>query len=291
MKTLYCVNRKHNKWFNSSFPILKHASYSPFVFFFFLFQFDLYHPCNAIQNVTHALTSIRGHRNLNKNPGLMCPCLTLYVDRVLGHQSFGVRFQCSVCRSSWHLCWTWRGKKEKKKNFTAAEHRVPETKQYSRQGRARSFARKHARLFFLWQWGFIFFRLIIIIRCRVDLEARARRVKAYLGKYVIDVIDFTSRALLNQYKIKTLSCACPLQPARVGLHVQRIFKPRPSTECAFTWVGCGRGARVWPRVSRSEATARAHNVFMWVWVFALCVRAWHAVLAVKVWVPRASNAF
>lgn len=112
-------------------------------------QFDLYHPCNAIQNVAHALTSIRGHRNLNKNPGLMCPCLTLYVDRVLGHQSFGVRFQCSVCRSSWHLCWTWRGKKRKKMSFTAAEHRVPETKQYSRQGRARSVARKHARLFFV----------------------------------------------------------------------------------------------------------------------------------------------
>lgn len=34
-------------------------------------------------------------------------------------------------------------------NFTAAEHRVPETKQYSRQGRARSVARKHARLFFV----------------------------------------------------------------------------------------------------------------------------------------------
>lgn len=40
-------------------------------------------------------------------------------------------------------------KKKKKKNFTAAEHRVPETKQYSRQGRARSVARKHARHFFV----------------------------------------------------------------------------------------------------------------------------------------------
>lgn len=191
----------------------------------------------------------------------MCPCLTLYVDRVLGHQSFGVRFQCSVCRSSWHLCWTWRGEKRKKMNFTAAEHRVPETKQYSRQGRARSVARKHARLFFFCgsEGLFFFFRLIIIIRCREDLEAGARRVKAYLGKYVIDVIDYTSRALLNQYKIKTLSCACPLQPARIGLHVQRIFKPRPSTECAFTWVGCGRGARVWPRVSRSE-NKRLHEL-------------------------------
>lgn len=38
---------------------------------------------------------------------------------------------------------------EKKMNFTAAEHRVPQTKQYSRQGRARSVARKHARHFFV----------------------------------------------------------------------------------------------------------------------------------------------
>lgn len=113
--------------------------------------------------------------------------------------------------------------------------------------------------FFCGSEGLFFFRLIIIIRCREDLEAGARRVKAYLGKYVIDVIDYTSRALLNQYKIKTLSCACPLQPARIGLHVQRIFKPRPSTECAFTWVGCGRGARVWPRVSRSE-NKRLHEL-------------------------------
>lgn len=190
----------------------------------------------------------------------MCPCLTLYVDRVLGHQSFGVRFQCSVCRSSWHLCWTWRGEKKEKNEFHCGWTSCSWNKTiFETRSCALRRAETRTSLFFVAVRVYFFFRLIIIIRCREDLEAGARRVKAYLGKYVIDVIDYTSRALLNQYKIKTLSCACPLQPARIGLHVQRIFKPRPSTECAFTWVGCGRGARVWPRVSRSE-NKRLHEL-------------------------------
>lgn len=164
MKTLYCVNWKHNKWFNSSFPILKHASYSPFFFFFLLFQFDLYHPCNAIQNVAHAFTSIRGHRNLNKNPGLMCPCLILYVDRVLGHQSFGVRFQCSVCRSSWHLCWTWRGKKEKKKEFHCGWTSCSWNKTIF-ETRSCALRRAETRTSLFCGSEGLFFRLIIIIRC------------------------------------------------------------------------------------------------------------------------------
>lgn len=82
--------------------------------------------------------------------------------------------------------------------------------------RAPSRGSTHVSFFFVAVRVYFFFRLIIIIRCREDLEAGARRVKAYLGKYVIDVIDYTSRALLNQYKIKTLSCACPLQPAALA---------------------------------------------------------------------------
>lgn len=162
MKALCCVNQRHNKWFNSSLTIFKHASYS--LFFFLLFQFDLYHPCKAMQNVAHALTNIRGHRHLNRNPGLMCPCLTLYVDRVFGHQSFGVRFQCSACRSSWHLCWTWRGKKEKK--WISLRLNIVFLKQNNMRDKVvRAPRRAETRTSLFCGSEGLFFRLIIIIRC------------------------------------------------------------------------------------------------------------------------------